>query len=294
MNSFEYALFLQEQLIKYKTQSRLAAALSLQESKVSRYLKIFTLADPIQEQLKNGEISMTKALASVGKNKLKVTPINQIAKSGILILDIIEKYDFVTLKQLTSFTGLSYSLIVKQITKLENAKKVAVHRGNSPYAIRLSYSYASKIKATSKRWKSGYAIHQILLRNDILLSMQERNKSIKFINRLKLWNIGYYPSKGEYCISYQNPKNDNKELALVIIDDYQMSPVRPIRSLHRLHRPHKAFYKGIRLKWIDNVNLLIIYTTDEAQALKFRRALTKYPIPINSTVRVIAPIWELY
>lgn len=273
-------------------QIQLSKHFKISVAKVSRYLALLSLPIELQKQVSNGDVSINKAIGFNSKKRLK-TRGELLPANALELLSLLEKHVFLTLNQLANLSGFSYATVQRSISALEKNKKISVHKGMSPFAVRLSYSYSRMIGGGAGRWKSAFAIHQILLRNQIYIDIQAVNKSAGFLDRKTLWKMGLSPSVGEHVLVYVNPTSDKKEFALVIIDDYLMNPTRPIASLKRVHTPDHNYYKNIPMQYSDIVNTVLVYTTKKPQITRFKRAFNKSNISLNFDVRLISEIWGI-
>jgi hypothetical protein len=148
-------------------------------------------------------------------------------------------------------------------------------------------------KEKPKHYFSAAAIHQRLMRNAVEQSIQRTNNTAIFKSRTYCWQLGLFPSVGEHYLEFIT--KGKKESALVIIDDYGISPIRLITALRRKHDKDKRYAKGkMVLTWPDLVNRYLVYTTTELQKKNFENFYEYHSdnFLIKPVIRHIQPIWK--
>ena len=295
-NPIELATSLKALKEEHGTNGKVAKIMEISESQVSRYIALLDLPPEVQQQVAAGELPVTQPLRALKRRAKERKPtVSALNENQRLVIDTLARTLYATQSQLARYADKSVNAIRTAINDLAEARFLESSKELRPFVYRLS-SHGTSIAGAQKprHWMSANAIHQRVLRNDIELTMRERNPSATFMERTSCWKMGLFPSVGEHLLTYTHQGKDQK--ALVIIDDYLMDSKRIERSLNRLHDKDKNYASGdLVLAWKDVVDTIFIYTTDakhRTQHIAFiDQQLGDIGQPI--VVRHIPPVWEV-
>ena len=279
------------------TLAETASIAGMSVASVSRYLQLLELPDDIQQQVDCGELPVNQTLAALRKKSgMGGERKTSLADHHHAALTQLAHAGFVTLAQLAAYVGKSLSHTRTCLQELLAYGLVDVHRDFRPHAFFLT-AKGCELQAINKpkHVMSANAIHQRLLRNQIELTMREKNPSVRFIGRTACWAMGFFSAVAEHLLAFEH--NGKSRYALVLIDDYAMAPARVIHVLNRPHDENKtkvAVTGNHVMRWSDLVDTVLVYSTNP----KFRDGLSAVltgvdtPSHITLTVRDIAPLWE--
>ena len=280
----------------FKTLAEISNASGLSTSKISRHLALLDLPIEIQRMVDAGELPVAQPLNAFkkkeGRNKAtRSTVLNEISHE---ILHILAIKTYATQTQLADYCGKGLGALRHTINDLADMKLISANKEFLPYSYSLT-SRGAQIGCLSmpKHFMSANAIHQRLLRNKIEILMRAKNTSASFINRVDCWKSGFFPAIGEHLVSYEYERQI--EHALVIIDDYLMSPFRIKHCITRKHDRKKTVSEGsLVLAWEDHVQLVLVYCTDKKHLENHQRfvSVNSDSIPIKTVVRYLSPIWK--
>lgn len=287
MNPIEKAQAFQDSLELLGTQAKVAEKHDVSIATVSRYLKLLTLSEAEQQAV----IDKKLPLELKPKRQKKAFSVSSEADSRLMIFSHAR---FLTAWQYAQYRQVSKSQAFNELSSLSAMGFVEKQAENKPHCFTLSsrgYQYLELHKP--KHFMSASAIHQWLLRNQIELSIKEKNPNARFINRKQCWEIGFYPSVGEHLLRFVH--QGKTQLALVLIDDYSMAASRISKSIYRLHDKNKTITTNKHtLKYADMVHTVLVYTTTESSVSRFNRHIQKITNFQGKIVtRFIQPIWSV-
>ena len=291
----ERAVYLRDLKAVHGTNAATGEAADMTPSMVSRYLSLLNLPEDIQQRVNSGELPISRPLAALRRRertqKTKITAIKHELRD---VLDCVARNVYATQQQIANYTGNSIAATRHYLADLADTQMLDVNKEFRPYAYSLTSKGATVARVNKpKHFMSANAIHQRLLRNEIELAMRNVNPTVRFHSRVDCWNRGLFPAVGEHLASFNH--HDKNSFALVIIDDYLMSPTRVLRSLSRLHDQKKTKVRGEHLlRWSDVADTVLVYVTDRRhQALHEDFVHQNIELlPASIAVRYIAPLWE--
>ena len=270
------------------TNKAVAHNYGVSESTVSRYLKIL--------KNKKGAIdSIDKGKKPIREKKKIKRVSSQITNKETMLVDYLSRCIFATNEQSSVELDTSVSNSRNTIETLKTKGILNINKEYTPFIISLTRKGCVIAGVEKpKHYYSGQSIHQRLMRNKIEHELKKKNGTARFISRTQCWDMGLFPAVGEHLLSIT--KDDgNKELILVLIDDYGISPNRIEKMLARTHDEQKSVVKGDHsLTWTDAVKRLIIYSTMEKQIKNFKDYLNKNTFDkcASMDVRHIHPVWK--
>lgn len=288
---------LQALKVVYKTNKAVSVESGLSESQVSRYIALLSLPDEIQAQVDAGLLPLENPMRAHKRKTATARSKKVIALSSDQnqIIQLLARNVFITQAQAARYLNKSLTTIRYVLNGLVSTRFLEVHQEIRPYVYRLANHGAAVAGVTKPRhWMSGNAIHQLIMRNEVELQLRSKNASASFVPRLTCWSMGLFPAVAEHLFTYE--RGDSNERALVMIDDYMMSPERCLHSLTRLHDENKSVTKGrLVLKWQDAINTMLIYSTNKDHCKRHESFIVsnRSLFPKAVEVRYIPPIWEI-
>ena len=295
-NPIELAVSLKELKKEYGTNERVAEIMEISVSQVSRYIALLNLPADIQQQVATGELPVTQPLKALKRRPKERKPtVFALNENQRIVINTLSRTLYATQSQLARYASKSVNAIRMVINDLTDTRFLDSNKELRPFVYRLS-SHGTAIAGTQKprHWMSANAIHQRVLRNEVELSMREKNESATFMERTDCWKLGLFPSIGEHLLTYNY--QGKVQRALIILDDYLMDPKRIDRSLHRLHDKDKSYASGdLVLSWKDAVDTVLVYTTDEKHKDRHNTFIDQHLTEISQPiiVRHIPAIWEM-
>lgn len=269
------------------TAKAVALSFGMSASTVGLYLKLDKLTKKEKRDFDNGR----KTLSSLRGKRKKPSVLSNTLKDEVL--EIAARIRFFTVKQISGYSKCTEREINKVVNFFIQIRIIEKDSDLNFYTL-TSRGWGFVDGSQPKHFVSASAVHQQLIRNDIELSMREKNASATFLNTRDAWERGLYPSIGEHALLFNH--EGNRSMALVMIDDYHMSLTRIAKSLFRYHDKKKTVTQGERIvRWCDVISHCFIYTIGSKQQENIKSFIErkKGQLPIKPIVRTIEPYWEV-
>ena len=200
------------------------------------------------------------------------------------VLAVMKRVRFVTQLQLSQFLDCSLKTAHKHLNQLLELGQVEVLEGTRPAAYRLSTRVATALDVEYQRkWRSPAAIHQYLMKNEVELKMRDRWPSFRMLSAESVKEKGLNLAKAEWPARFRNEEGE-AFYALVMIDDYLMSPDRLRDSLLRKHKTanNPVYLQAVKEGKVDRVprwdqyaSYCFVFTTYTERVSVFEKAISE-------------------
>lgn len=210
------------------------------------------------------------------------------------MLALLARLRFATAELLVSGLPVEAMSSVRRCAqRLEQARLVEINTDLKPFVYRLSRLGCQLMgQRYFRTWHSVAAMHQVLLRNQIELLMQQEDHQASVANRTQLLSLGLHAAQGEHAFILPNI---SQLFRLVVIDDYWMQSDRIVHKWHRPHLRQSQKVGNTSLKrWCDVCGDYRIYTISERQQQAHRLFLANSGfnnLSMKASVHLINPIW---